>query len=239
MLSEEEKKLRKKESQKKYREKNKEKVHESTKKWKKEHKESVKEYDKKYRERHKKDVQKRIKKWFEENKEKAYESHKKWLEQNPEYQKAYDKNRRKTKIGRAENLLRIYKQSDKKNNRGECTLTAKWIVDNIFSKQCSHCDENDWTKIGCNRLNNKLPHTPENVEPCCFKCNAKLRGKDIIEEQSKQVYQYTLDGKLAAIWKSTSEIQKKLAFNNSCISRCCNGIIKTSYGYKWSYEPLN
>lgn len=160
-------------------------------------------------------------------------------EKHPDYFKNYEKKYRQTKHGRALNLLRMYKQSDKKSNRGKCTLTAKWIVDNIFSKQCSHCDENDWTKIGCNRLDNKLPHTPENVEPCCFKCNAKLRGKDIVKEQSKQVYQYTLDGKLVAIWKSASEVQKKLAFNNSCISRCCNGITKTSYGYKWSYEPLN
>lgn len=164
---------------------------------------------------------------------------KRFHERNPEYMKEYLKARSKTPIGRAENLLRAYKQSDKKNNRGECTLTAKWIVENIFSKKCSYCEENDWNKLGCNRIDNKLPHTSENVEPCCFKCNAKLRGVDIVKEQSKKVYQYTLDGALVAVWNSLHEIERKLSFDSGNISKCCNGINKTSYGYKWCFDELS
>lgn len=99
--------------------------------------------------------------WWKKNKEKIYEVKKQWIKNNPER-------------WRASSLLNAYRQSDKINNRGECTLTIDWIIENIFSKHCSHCDESDWTKIGCNRIDNSKPHTPDNVEPCCFKCNMKL-----------------------------------------------------------------
>ena len=51
---------------------------------------------------------------------------------------------------------------------------AKWIVDNIYSKTCTHCGESDWHKLGCNRLDNTKPHTKDNVEPCCQHCNCVL-----------------------------------------------------------------
>lgn len=68
------------------------------------------------------------------------------------------------------------------------------------------------------------------------------------EKHSKQVYQYTLDGVLIAIWKSTKECGRN-DYNSSMVSKCCNGgyfdkrrdkwINITQYnGYKWSYKPL-
>lgn len=85
---------------------------------------------------------------------------------------------RKTPIGKAFTLLDSYNRNDKKYNRGKGDLTAKWIVENIFSKPCTHCGETDWTKIGCNRLDNSKPHTKDNVEPCCKKCNWELAEKE-------------------------------------------------------------
>lgn len=80
-------------------------------------------------------------------------------------------------MGRAHNLLAAYRKSDEKYNRGNGDLTAQWIVDNIFAKPCVYCGENDWHKIGCNRLDNSKPHTRNNVEPCCMRCNLKLPRK--------------------------------------------------------------
>lgn len=65
----------------------------------------------------------------------------------------------------------------------------------------------------------------------------------------KTVYQYTLDGKLVAVWKSASEAARQLGFQESQISNCCNGgffykkkkkwiNIKQHKGYIWSYVPL-
>ena len=96
-----------------------------------------------------------------------------------EYNKRYMRQYNKTPIGRAHNLLTAYKQSDKIADRGECTLTAQWIIDNIFTQKCAHCPETDWHKLGCNRIDNALPHTPDNVEPCCEVCNNKQPRKKI------------------------------------------------------------
>ena len=79
-----------------------------------------------------------------------------------------------TPKGRAYYLLNAYRREDKAKNRGECTLTKEWIIDNIFSGQCCHyCGKTDWHELGCDRIDNSLPHTPDNVVPCCWECNNK------------------------------------------------------------------
>lgn len=150
---------------------------------------------------------------------------------------------------RAIDLLVAYNKNDKRYNRGKGDLTAKWIVENIFSKPCAHCGKTGWKVIGCNRLDNSKPHTKDNVEPCCRKCNAILRGKDTSNEQSKSVYQYTLDGELVKIWKNAYIAAKELGFSQSGISTCCRGgcysksrgkfhTCNTYKGYRWTYIPL-
>lgn len=87
-----------------------------------------------------------------------------------------------TKKGRAVNLCSNYRYSDKKYNRGECTLTPEWIVENIFNGQkCYYCGESDWTKLGADRIDNNKPHTLDNVVPCCLKCNNKKQKKSFEE----------------------------------------------------------
>ena len=112
---------------------------------------------------------------------------------------------------------------------------ARWIVENIFTHKCAHCDESDWRKIGCNRIDNDLPHIKSNVEPCCKKCNDELAAT----EKVKTVYQYTLDGKLVRVWEKLSDISKEFKYCISSISLCCRGICKQAYGYIWSYMPIN
>ena len=79
-------------------------------------------------------------------------------------------------MGRAFYLLSAYNQLDKKYNRGKGDLTAKWIVENIFTKKCAYCDKEGWDVIGCNRIDNSKPHTKDNVEPCCLEHNLKVSG---------------------------------------------------------------
>lgn len=140
-----------------------------------------KEYYKNYYQKHKDELKKRATKYYQQNKDKYVEYYQQNKEQILERHKQnqnsiteYTKKYRKTAMGRANMLLQRYKQSDKKCGRGECTLTAKWIVENIFTKPCAHCGETDWYEIGCNRLDNTKPHTMDNVEPCCGKCNVQL-----------------------------------------------------------------
>lgn len=103
--------------------------------------------------------------WYLKNRERIIEKSKK---------NCNTKERYKTPYYRAVYLLASYNNNDKKYNRGKGDLTADWIVDNILFKPCVHCGKEGWNIIGCNRLDNNKPHTKDNVEPCCFKCNRKL-----------------------------------------------------------------
>lgn len=76
-----------------------------------------------------------------------------------------------TKEGRAYRLARNYKETDKRHRRGNSTVTAQWIMDNIFTSKCHWCGENDWKLLGCDRIDNNLPHSPDNVICSCVKCN--------------------------------------------------------------------
>lgn len=115
-----------------------------------------------------------MKQYRQEHKEANNKAQKRWKKLNPDKVKEWQRKYFKTPMGRAIRLLNGYKQKDELYNRGECTLTAQWIVENIFTKPCAHCGKTGWEIIGCNRINNSLPHTPENVEPCCFECNRKF-----------------------------------------------------------------
>lgn len=120
-------------------------------------------------------------KWKENNLEKAKliirEKTKRYREKNTEVCLDRTKKWRKTPIGRAYGLLNGYKKYDKNSNKGETTITAQWIVDNIFSKPCHYCGKSDWTELGCDRIDNDKPHTPDNVVPCCKTCNLKRGTK--------------------------------------------------------------
>ncbi len=130
-----------------------------------------KEYDREYRRKHRDKEKEKLKQWRESNKEKMFN----WLKQY-----------RQTPIGRTVYLCNNYKRLDIKHNRGECTLTPQWIVENILSQSCHYCGESDWTKLGCDRINNDLPHTPENVVCCCEDCNKK-KGAKTYEEFKKEM----------------------------------------------------
>ena len=157
-FTEEERKAAKRESNKRWDEKNPEKIKEYKRRWK----EKNPDYGKQ---------------WYQDNKEKCHEQKRQYRQDNKEEIAEWNKQYYQTPIGRAYSLLNSYRQSDKAYGRGECTLTAQWIIDNIFTKPCAHCGKTGWDVIGCNRLDNSLPHTMDNVEPCCLECNVKLPGR--------------------------------------------------------------
>lgn len=175
---------------KEYYQKHKEEIIEYNKKRYQERREEVLEYKKQWREEHKEGVSEYNKQYYQQFKKELSEKQKKYRQEHKKEKAEYNKKYQQTPIGRANGLLRNYRYADKKAGRGECTLTAQWIVDNIFTKKCAHCPETDWMELGCNRLDNSLPHTPENVEPCCGSCNCKLGGRP-----KKIIYPCQLVGK--------------------------------------------
>ena len=129
----------------------------------------------------------RMQKWRENNPEKEKILREKNNERKREKRRLYTNSRTNIshdinisstiKFTRASNLLSAYNQSDKKYDRGKGNLTPEWILENIFTQPCKYCGKTGWDIIGCNRINNDLPHTIDNVEPCCKECNKKLPRK--------------------------------------------------------------
>ena len=144
-----------------------------------------------------------------------------------EDKREYSNNYRKTPIGRAVMLVSNYKRSDREYNRGECTLTPQWIIDNIFTKPCAHCGKSGWQVIGCNRLDNSRPHTEDNVEPCCMECNVEE-----IHPQKKLLQIDKETGKIVHIWKSTMEARRGGFIHASCVA---NGRRKQDKGYIFKF----
>ena len=136
--------------------------------------EELKQVQREYNKRsYKKHKEKRVE-YYQDHKDEIAEYGKQYRQDHKEEMAEYMKQYRLTPKGRAWYLVGSYRQNDKEQNRGECTITSEWIVENVFSGQCCHyCGESDWTKLGCDRIDNSLPHTPENVVVCCKECNLK------------------------------------------------------------------
>lgn len=154
---------------------------------------------------------------------------------------------------RANNLITAYRQIDKRKERGECTITEDWIMENIFTSKCHYCDTTGWENLGCDRINNDLPHTPENIVPCCTKCNKK-RGNIPFEEfikrmkegetmlaknrpdLSKTVVAKNDEGEVVYEFASTAEAGRR-GYNAPSISTACRGCYKREGNHK--YKGLN
>jgi len=129
------------------------------------------------------------------------------------------------------------------------------------------CDLNDWkTTIGGQKypgdnrpeIEHVVPisrgglHSWDNVRLACHKCNSeKADGIIKIEpmshefaiserwqDQAKKTAQYTLDGELVRIWKSTGEIERELGLNSKRIQSVCRhdkSRTGNAFGFHWEY----
>lgn len=60
-------------------------------------------------------------------------------------------------------------------------------------------------------------------------------NKIIKNKNSKEVYQFSLDGKFIKKWDSQSCVQRELNINATLISNVCSGKADQTHGYLWSY----
>lgn len=74
----------------------------------------------------------------------------------------------KTQKGRAIMLVSAYRKMDKLKG-GESNISQDFLINNIFTKECVYCGEKN--NLGCDRINNNLFHTIDNVVACCKECN--------------------------------------------------------------------
>ena len=54
------------------------------------------------------------------------------------------------------------------------------------------------------------------------------------DKRSKKVRQLTLDGEFVREWSSLKECERN-GFNHSVVGKCCQGKLKSAYGFKWCY----
>ena len=156
-----------------------------------ERKAAKREYDAKRYQDRKEEIKKNVSEWVKKNKEHRKDYMRNYQESNKEKLSKYNSQYHSVYIltakGRANSLLQGYREKDNLYNRGECTITDDWIVDNVFSGQCCHyCGESDWTKLGVDRKDSSLPHTPDNCVPCCRSCNEK-KNKTPYDEFMKRI----------------------------------------------------
>ena len=84
----------------------------------------------------------------------------------------------------------------------------------------------------------KENNSVHNLEWCTDKYNTNYgtRNQRVSDKLSKPVLQYEKSGAFVREWKSTQDVQRNLNYGQCNISRCCNGILKTAYGYIWKYK---
>jgi hypothetical protein len=94
------------------------------------------------------------------------------------------------------------------------------------------------------RISDDKPYTLDNIQLMTFKENrlAGVRGSKahkaydrVNSLQGLKVYQYTLDNKLIASYKSSHVASKITGVDSSSINKCCNGKLKTAGGFKWCH----
>ena len=156
-MTDEERKKRKREYDKEYRAKNKERIAQCKREWYEKNREHKQEYDKEYRAKTTKKRKKVKKKWNKENKKHMSE---------------YNKNYYNTLDGLAKRRRNHYLAEDKHRNFdfGQ-TVSALWIKENILNSKCIYCGDCEPSHLGCDRIDNSIGHTEDNIVCSCAVCN--------------------------------------------------------------------
>lgn len=96
-----------------------------------------------------------------------------WRAKHPTYDaERYDP--QKNPLNWARKMVASYMQTDReKGFNDKETISVDYFINHIANEECKYCHKRGYGLIGCNRIDNTKPHTIDNVEPCCFKCNAK------------------------------------------------------------------
>ena len=143
------------------------------------------EKDKEYYLEHREERLKYSAEHFQRNKEKKNTQKREWRKNNRRKHLQSTSEYLKTPYGRATHLVSRYKYSDIEKGRDGFSLTPVWVLNHIFSSTCVYCGDSDWKHLGCDRIDNTKPHTPENCVCSCGVCNVERQIKKMSVEEFK------------------------------------------------------
>lgn len=148
--------------------------------------------------------------------------------------------------GRGYHHVTLFSEDGKRRIRCVHQLVAESFIDNPHNYDCID-------HINTNKMDNRA----ENLRWCNHKMNMnnpitkayidKKRKTYCFEDwyrekqrynqpYGKQVLQFNLDESFVKEWKTISEAARSMKTSTQAISRCCNGIVKTSNGYIWRFK---
>ena len=121
--------------------------------------------------------------------------------------------------------LKLYKDGKYINHKIHRLVANAFIPNPENKPEVNHIDEN--------KENNNV----SNLEWVTRKENANhgTRNERSAKTNSKPVMGISLDGKSYLYFNSAKDAERLAGFDNSAISRCCRGKLKTYKGYTWSF----
>ena len=121
---------------------------------------------------------------------------------------------------------------DKKDNRLE-----NLVVMSAQAHMYLHKHKHNYYKncFVCNKLYKPKPTKRERSKTCSSTCSNKL-NKANANKRKRKIKQFSVNNELIKEWDSARDIQTSLNIAESNINKCCNGHIKTAYGYVWKYS---
>lgn len=123
-------------------------------------------------------------------------------------------------------VVSLYKEGKQKNYYIH-RLVATAFIDNPNNlPQVNHSNED------------KTDNRVENLEWCDSKYNINYgsRNERMAKAKSIPILQFNKDGEFIRKWDSAIEVKNELGFDNSHISKCCKGKLKSVGGFKWRYH---
>ena len=90
------------------------------------------------------------------------------IKKGPEYAREKSAKYRSTLKGKSITRIIAHRTYDRKHGFIN-TIGISFYLTNIVNRPCAYCGETE--NIGCDRIDNNLGHTEQNVIPCCGMCN--------------------------------------------------------------------
>ena len=128
---------------------------------------------------------------------------------------------------KSQNAKRLKEQWENEEYRSNMSymMTELWKDPEFKQKATSSWNSEDRRKSQSD-LMKELNNNPDVINK---KVNALHKWCD------KSVQQIDGSGKIIAEFASATEAHRKTGIQQSCISRCCNGLQKTAGGYRWQF----